>query len=92
MNALKKKQALQNIISDIKADVAMFNETRLTEACVFHNYFSHQTLHIKKGGCASFATTHLHRKVKALGKYLLWTRIPFGCEQLHLLNIYIEPG
>ncbi len=41
MNALKKKQALQSIISEIKADVAMFNETRLTEACVFHNYFSH---------------------------------------------------
>ena len=40
MNALNKKKALQNIISEIKADVAMFNETRLTEACMFDNYFS----------------------------------------------------
>ena len=80
MNALKKKQALQSIVSEIKADVAMFNETRLTEPCVFHNYFSHQTLAVKRGGCATFSTTHLHRKVKALGNYFLWTRIPIGCE------------
>jgi hypothetical protein len=92
MNALKKKQALQEIITEAKLDVAMFNETRLTEPCIFQDFFSHQTLAIKRGGCASFANTHLHRKVKALGNYLLWTRIPMGCEQLHLLNVYIEPG
>lgn len=78
--------------SDIGADAMMCNETKLTSACVLHGLHSHQTLDIRRGGCATFTRTHMHRKVKALGNYLLWTRIPMGNEQLHLLNIYIEPG
>ena len=80
MNDIKKKQYLQWVVSDIGADVAMFNETKLTSACVLHGLHSHQTLDIRKGGCATFTKTHLHRKVKALGNYLLWTRVPMGSD------------
>jgi hypothetical protein len=80
------------MVSDIGADVAMISETKLMSACVVHDLHSHQTLDIRRGGCATFTRTHLHRKVIALGNYLLWSRIPMGSQQLHLLNIYIEPG
>ena len=33
-----------------------------------------------------------HRKVKALGTYLLWTKVPLGGEEVHILNVYLEPG
>jgi len=87
MNKLAKKQYLQWAITDARLDVAMLNETKLTEACVFHGFHSHQTLDIKRGGCATFTTTHLHKKVKALSNYMLWSRVPIGCEQLHLINV-----
>jgi hypothetical protein len=80
MNDLKKKQYLQWMTADIGADVVMFNETKLTSACVLHGLHSHQTLDIRKGGCATFTRTHLHRKVKAVGNYLLWSRVPLGSE------------
>ena len=48
MNDIKKKQYLQWMVSDIGADVAMFNETKLTSACVLHDLHSHQTLDIRK--------------------------------------------
>jgi hypothetical protein len=34
----------------------------------------------------------MHRKVKALGTYLNWTKIPLGGEEVHILNVYLEPG
>jgi endonuclease/exonuclease/phosphatase (EEP) superfamily protein YafD len=33
-----------------------------------------------------------HRKVKALGTYLNWTKVPLGGEEVHILNVYLEPG
>jgi hypothetical protein len=33
-----------------------------------------------------------HRKVKALGTYLNWTKVPLGDEEVHLLTVYLEPG
>ena len=32
-----------------------------------------------------------HRKVKALGTYVNWTKVPLGDEEVHLLNFYLEP-
>ena len=33
-----------------------------------------------------------NRKVKALGTYLNWTKVLLGEEEIHLLNVYLEPG
>ena len=33
-----------------------------------------------------------HRKVKALGTYVNWSKVPLGGEEVHLLNLYIERG
>ena len=30
--------------------------------------------------------------MKALGTFLCWTRVPLGYENVHLLNVYFEPG
>jgi hypothetical protein len=30
--------------------------------------------------------------VKALGTYLNWTKVPLGGEEVHILNVYLEPG
>ena len=33
-----------------------------------------------------------HRKVKALGTYLNWSKVLLGGEEVHILNVYLEPG
>ena len=33
-----------------------------------------------------------HKKVKALGTYLNWTKIQLGGEEVHVLNVCLEPG
>ena len=30
--------------------------------------------------------------MKALGTYLNWTNVPLGSEEVHILNVYLEPG
>jgi hypothetical protein len=30
--------------------------------------------------------------VKALGTYLNWSKVPLGGEEVHILNVYLEPG
>jgi outer membrane protein assembly factor BamD (BamD/ComL family) len=30
--------------------------------------------------------------VKALGTYLNWTKVLLGEEEVHILNVYLEPG
>ena len=44
------------------------------------------------GGCITFSSLKDHRKVKALGTYLNWTKVPLGGEEVHILNVYLEPG
>ena len=46
----------------------------------------------RSGGCATFSNLRGHRKVKALGTYLNWTKVPLGGEEVHILNAYLEPG
>ena len=43
-------------------------------------------------GCITFSNLRGHRKVKALGTYLNWTKVPLGGEEVHILNVYLEPG
>ena len=33
-----------------------------------------------------------HRKVKALGTYLNWSKVLHAGEEVHILNVYLEPG
>ena len=70
----------------------MFNETKLTAPLFFGGYYSHQTMLKRSGGCITFSNLRNHRKVKALGTYLNWTKVPLGGEELHILNVYLEPG
>ena len=71
-------------------DVALLTETKLTAPCIFHGYFSHQTLIIRKGGCLTLASSQHHVRVKTLSTYLVWSMIPLGYEKVHVLNIYLE--
>ena len=41
----------------------------------------------RSGGCITFSNLRGHRKVKALG-----TKVPLGGEEVHILNVYLEPG
>ena len=33
-----------------------------------------------------------HTKVKALGTYLNWSKVLLGGEEVHILNVNLEPG
>jgi hypothetical protein len=70
----------------------MLNETKLTSALFLGGYYSHQTLYKRSGGCLTLSNLRGHRKVKALGTYLNWTKVPVGGEEVHILNVYLEPG
>lgn len=72
-------------------EAALLTETKLTTPCIFHGFFSHQTLNIRKGGCLTLAANQHHKRVKALGTYLVWTMVPLGYEQVHVINVYLEP-
>ena len=45
----------------------------------------------RSGGCITFSNLKDHRKVKALGTYLNWTKVPLGGEEVHILNVQLEP-
>ena len=70
----------------------MFNETKLTSQLYLGGYFGHQTLMKRSGGCITFSNLKGHKKVKALGTYLNWTKVLLGGEEVHILNTYLEPG
>ena len=70
----------------------MFNKTKLTSLLYLDGYHSHQTLLKRSGGFITFTNLKNHRKVKALGTYVNWTKVPLGGEEVHLLNVYVEPG
>ena len=70
----------------------MFNETKLTSPLYLDGYVSHQTLFKRSGGCITFSNLKGHKKVKALGTYLSWSKVLLGGEEVHILNVYLEPG
>ena len=70
----------------------MCNETKLTAPLLMAGYYSHQTLLKRSGGCATFSNVKGHKRVKTLGTYLNWTKVPLGGEEVHILNVYLEPG
>ena len=45
-----------------------------------------------RGGCITFSNFKHHSKVKALGTYLNWSKVPLCGEEVHILNVYLEPG
>ena len=92
INSEKKQWCLSKLISEQKPDVAMFNETKLTSSLHLDDYHSFQTLLKRSGDCITFTNLRKHRKVKALGTYLNWTKVLLGEEEVHLLNVYLEPG
>ena len=70
----------------------MLNETRLTSKMFLNGYRSHQKLLKRARGCITFTNFKHHSKVKALGTYLNWSKVPLGGEEVHILNVYLEPG
>ena len=92
INAPKKQQCLDWLTSEQRPDIVMLNETKLTSAFLMKGYNSHQTLLKRSGGCATFSNVKGHKRVKTLGTYLNWTKVPLGGEEVHILNVYLEPG
>ena len=92
INSEKKQRYLGWLIKEQRPDFVMLNETKLTSLLYLDGYHSHQTLLRRSGGCITFTNLKSHRKVKALGTYLNWTQVPLGDEEVHLLNVYLEPG
>ena len=92
INSEKKQRYLGWLIKEQKPDFVMLNETKLTSPLYLDGYHSHQTLLKRSGGCITFTNLKNHRKVKALGTYVNWTKVPMGGEEVHLINAYVEPG
>ena len=92
INSEKKQRYLGWLINEQKPDFVMLNETKLTSPLYLDGYYSHQTLVKRSGGCITFTNLKNHRKVKALGTYVNWSKVPLGGEEVHLLSVYIEPG
>ena len=90
LNAPKKQLYLDRLIRDQRPDIVMLNETKLTSKLFLEGYFSHQTLSKCSGGCITFSNLRSHRKVKALGTYLSWSKVLLGNEELHILNVSLE--
>ena len=92
INSEKKQRYLGWLIKEQKPDFVMLNETKLTSPLYLDGYHSHQTLLKRSGGCITFTNLKNHREVKALGTYVNWSKVPMGGEEVHLLNVYVEPG
>jgi exonuclease III len=92
INKEKKQRYLNWLVGEERPDIVMFNETKLMSTLYLDGYFSHQTLLKRSGGCITFSNLKNHRMVKALGTYLNWTKALLGGEEIHILNVYLEPG
>ena len=92
LNGAQKQGLVDRVIGEQRPDVVMLNETKLKARLYLDGYHGHQTLLKRSGGCVTFANLRSHRRVKALGTYLSWTKALAGREELHLVNVYIEPG
>ena len=92
INKEKKQRYLDWLVGEQRPDIVMFNETKLMSTLYLDGYFSHQTLLKRSGGCITFSNLKSHMMVKALGIYLNWTKALLGGEEIHILNVYLEPG
>jgi exonuclease III len=92
INKEKKQRYLNWLVGEERPDIVMFNETKLMSTLYLDGYFSHQTLLKRSGGCITFSNLKNHMMVKALGTYLNWTKALLGGEEIHILNVYLEPG
>jgi len=95
INSGTKQEALAKIVEKERPHVICLNETKLQFDLFFNNYWSHQSLLARKGGCwtaARQAKNVRHSLVKALGTYLCWTRLNTGTESVQILNCYLEGG
>ena len=92
INKEKKQRYLDWLVGEQRPDIVMFNETKLMSTLYLDGYFSHQTLLKRSGGCIIFSNLKNHRMVNALGTYLNWTKALLGGEEIHILNVYLEPG
>ena len=70
----------------------MLTETRLTRPLKMTGLKVSQTMYQKKGGCVTASTMESHRRVKQLGTYLSWSKIPTQEGEIQLVCCYIEPG
>ena len=92
-NKEEKHWAISKLIRENDVDVVCLNETKLTIPVYLDNYWSHQTMLQRSGGCWSAATNKVRLTlVKALGTYLCWMRLTTGRHEVQILNCYLEPG
>ena len=92
-NKEAKHYAISDLIRENDIHVVCLNETKLTIPVYFDNYWSHQTMLQRNGGCWTAATNKVKLTlVKALGTYLCWMRLTTGRHVIQLLNCYLEPG
>jgi hypothetical protein len=92
-NKEEKHWAISKLIRENDVDVVCLNETKLTIPVYLDNYWSHQTMLQRSGGCWSAATNKVRLTlVKALGTYLCWMRLTTGKHEVQILNCYLEPG
>jgi hypothetical protein len=60
----------------------MLTETKLTKAFKAKDLQCHQTAYKRNGGCLTASTLVGHKRVKQLGTYLSWTKVPIGNEEI----------
>ena len=92
LNSTEKQRLVADAIRHHRADVAMLTETRLTRPLKMAGLKVSQTMYQKKGGCVTASTMESHRRVKQLGTYLSWSKIPTQDGEIQLVCCYIEPG
>jgi len=92
-NTEAKQQVIGDLITKEKVDLVCLNETKLQMPLYFSNYWSHQTMLQRNGGCWTAATNKVRMTlVKSLGTYLCWVRVTTGECEVQVLNCYLEPG
>jgi hypothetical protein len=91
INAVNKQQYLDLLIREQRPEIMIFNETKLISPLYLDGYVSHQTLFKRSGGWITISNLKVHKKVKALGTFLNWSKVLLGCEEVHILNVYLEP-
>ena len=90
INAMNKQQYLDWLIREQRPDIVMFNETKLTSPLYLDGYVSHQNLFKSSGASIKFSNLKDHKKVKALGTYLNWSKVLLGGEEVQILNVYLN--
>ena len=92
-NTEAKQEVIGDLITKEKVDLVCLNETKLQMPLYFSNYWSHQTMLQRNGGCWTAATNKVRMTlVKSLGTYLCWVRVTTGECEVQVLNCYLEPG